>query len=232
MNKLILPLPCLDIEHHYGIRGVQLNDLGQINLIVGANNCGKTIVLDYVFDTCYKVGNHFPVKFVHTYKVLGLPFLVPRSPQESAEIAQLLAIADPGITRVDDKSLSLYVYHQRFGFADFRRLGSGVQRLIQIALAISHSENGVVLIDDIEIGIHWDIFREVFPWLVQWAKKYNVQVFATTHNIYVVDALIDATDLDSDLVLYRLEPRESETRIIRHDRDALKRLREMGQRVL
>lgn len=137
-----------------------------------------------------------------------------------------------GITGVDENSSSLYVYHQRFGFADFRRLGSGVQRLIQIALAISHSENGVVLIDDIEIGIHWDIFREVFPWLVQWAKKYNVQVFATTHNIYVVDALIDATDLDSDLVLYRLEPRESETRIIRHDRDALKRLREMGQSVL
>lgn len=236
-----LPLPRLGIEHYRGLEKLEFKNLGQINLIVGANNCGKTTVLDYVFDTYHKVGNYFPVKFVHAHKVLGLPFLVPRSPQESAEIARLLAIADPGITRVDEKSLSLYVYHQRLGFADFRRLGSGVQRLIQIALAISHAENGVALIDDAETGLRPAIMCEAFAWIVRWAKKHNVQMFLTTHSLDLVDALVDATggwgdpadgegdedDIpggDLDLVLFRLEPRDGETRIVRHGRDRLRRL--------
>lgn len=247
-----LPLPRLDIEHYKAFEKLELENLGQINLIVGANNCGKTTVLDYVFDTYHRVGNHFPIKFVHTHKVLGLPFLVPRSPQESAEIARLLAIADPGITRVEEKS-TLYVYHQRIGSVDFPRLGSGVQRLIQIALAISHSENGVVLIDDAETGLHPAIMYEAFAWIVQWAKKHNVQMFLTTHSLDLVDTLVDATggwgdpangegdeddeddipEGDLDLVLFRLEPRDEETRVVRHGRDRLRRLRgDLGVDVL
>ncbi len=243
MNELILPLPCLDIEHHYGVRGVQLNDLGQINLIVGANNCGKTTVLSYIFHAYRR--SSFPLCQAFPLPLEGGPRLAPRSLQEATAIVELLKIVDPAITGLDER---LYIRHERLGFAASYQLGAGINRLLQIAVGIARAENGVFLIDDAEIGLHPAIMCEAFAWIVQWAKKHNVQMFLTTHSLDLVDALISATggwdapesdddeddipEGDLDLVLFRLEPRDEETRIVRHGRDRLRRLREMGQNVL
>jgi AAA15 family ATPase/GTPase len=60
----------------------------------------------------------------------------------------------------------------------------------------------------------------------------DVQLFATTHSLESIDALLEVTDSASDLVLYRLEPKEVQTLVIRHDWNRLKRLREeQGQEV-
>jgi AAA15 family ATPase/GTPase len=99
-------------------------------------------------------------------------------------------------------------------------------------LKIARARDGVLLIDEIESAIHTEALQEAFSWIVKWAREFNVQVFATTHSLEAVDALIDAADSASDLVLYRLEPTEDKTRVVRHDWDRLKRLREnLGQEV-
>ena len=54
----------------------------------------------------------------------------------------------------------------------------------------------------------------------------NVQIFATTHSLETIDSLLVVAEDASDLVLYRLEPKETETRVVRHDWSRLKRLRE------
>jgi hypothetical protein len=60
----------------------------------------------------------------------------------------------------------------------------------------------------------------------------DIQLFATTHSLEAVDALIAGTTIESDLVLYRIEPKSGQTRVIRHAWDRLKRLREdLGQEV-
>ena len=60
----------------------------------------------------------------------------------------------------------------------------------------------------------------------------NVQLFATTHSLETVDAMLDASDSETDLVLYRLEKRESQTKAIRLDRETLHIVRdELGQEV-
>jgi AAA15 family ATPase/GTPase len=69
----------------------------------------------------------------------------------------------------------------------------------------------------------------------------NVQIFATTHSLEVIDALLVAntseTDLvantsETDLVVYRIKPDASQTNVVRLDRNMLKILREeLGQEV-
>ncbi len=93
-------------------------------------------------------------------------------------------------------------------------------------------KGGILLIDELESTIHTEALQNSFKWLVKWCIEMNVQLFATTHSLEAVDALLGVTESDSDLVLYRLEPKESQTRVVRHDGHRLRRLREeQGQEV-
>ena len=90
------------------------------------------------------------------------------------------------------------------------------------------------MIDELEVTIHTEALINSFKWLVKWCRDMDVQLFATTHSLEAVDALLAVVEaeLDSDLVLYRLEPKESQTRVVRHDGLRLRRLREeLGQEV-
>ncbi len=62
------------------------------------------------------------------------------------------------------------------------QMGDGMSRLISILLNISSNENGVLLIDEIETGIHYTVFPKMWNGIVKAAKEYNCQIFATTHS--------------------------------------------------
>ena len=104
--------------------------------------------------------------------------------------------------------------------------------LLHIALKLASVRGGILLIDELEVTIHTEALQDSFKWLVQWCKQLDVQLFATTHSLEAVDALLDVTESESDLVLHRLEPKETHTRVVRHDWNRLKLLREeLGQEV-
>jgi ABC-type branched-subunit amino acid transport system ATPase component len=60
--------------------------------------------------------------------------------------------------------------------------GEGVSRSMNILLALCTAEDGVLLIDEIENGLHHSAQRDVFNLIFQTARDLNVQVFATTHS--------------------------------------------------
>ena len=78
------------------------------------------------------------------------------------------------------------------GYAPLYTLGDGVRRVLTIALGLIEAQNGVLLIDEIETAIHKDALVAVFQWLVRAAAYYNVQLFATTHSLEAVDAVLMA----------------------------------------
>jgi AAA15 family ATPase/GTPase len=87
-------------------------------------------------------------------------------------------------------------------------------------------KGGVLLIDELEATIHTEALQSSFQWLAKWSKEMNVQIFATTHSLEAIDSLLAVNNESLDLVLYRLEPKENLTKVIRHDWSRLKRLRE------
>ncbi|NQE32695.1 DNA replication and repair protein RecF [Microcoleus sp. IPMA8] len=153
------------------------------------------------------------------------------------EVIKLLQVMDSGIIDLvilshGGNRSSLYIDHKQVGISPLSSFGDGVRRLLFIALTLTKVRGGVLLIDEIETAIHTEALRSSFAWIVQWCKQMNVQLFATTHSLETVDAMLDASNLETDLVLYRLEKRESQTKAVRIERERLQRLREdLGQEV-
>jgi predicted ATP-dependent endonuclease of OLD family len=157
-----------------------------------------------------------------------------------ADVLELLRQMDQNISDIEillspesiSSRFNIYIQHERLGLAPVSTFGDGVRRLLHIALKLASVRGGIFLIDELESTIHTEALQNSFSWLVRWCKEMDVQLFATTHSLEAVDALLDVTEYESDLVLYRLEPKEIQTRVVRHDWDRLKRLREeLGQEV-
>ena len=62
-------------------------------------------------------------------------------------------------------------------------MGDGVSRLLSIALAIATSKDGVVLVDEIENGIHHSVITRIWEALFFASEKFNCQIIATTHSL-------------------------------------------------
>ncbi len=71
-------------------------------------------------------------------------------------------------------------------------MGQGIIRLTGIILALSDAENGVVLIDEIENGLHYSILTDVWKAIAVAAREFNVQIFATTHSLEMIRAAHEA----------------------------------------
>jgi AAA15 family ATPase/GTPase len=95
-----------------------------------------------------------------------------------------------------------------------------------LALALPRAAGGVLLIDELETALHVSALGKVFRWLLDACKQFNVQLFATTHSLETVDAILSAdTTPEEDIVGYRLERTNGHTTAKRYGEDLLKRLR-------
>ena len=57
-----------------------------------------------------------------------------------------------------------------------------MRRLLALRLSFVGTANGFLLIDEIDTGLHWTVMEEMWQFVVEVARKLNVQVFATTHS--------------------------------------------------
>ncbi len=94
----------------------------------------------------------------------------------------------------------------------FRSLGDGVNRTLGLLVALATIRGGgVLLIDEVENGIHYSAQDELWKLLIDAAMRFNVQVFATTHSSDCIRAFLRATAAvpgPTTGVLTRLEQRK------------------------
>ena len=86
-------------------------------------------------------------------------------------------------------------------------MGEGIVRLTSLILAIGNAQNGVVLVDEIENGFHHSVLADVWKAIDEAARRFNTQIFATTHSL---DSVIAAHETfkrkkQYSFRLYRLE---------------------------
>ena len=60
--------------------------------------------------------------------------------------------------------------------------GEGMHRLLAMRLSFVEAANGFLLIDEIDTGLHWTIMEDMWRFVVEVARRLNVQIFATTHS--------------------------------------------------
>ena len=128
---------------------------------------------------------------------------------EKSNLLEILRLFDPEILDIHILStspsrLSLYIEHQKLGFAPFYTFGDGLKKTLLIALALPLAKNGILLIDEIETSIHFSALSQVFTWLIQACKINKTQLFVTTHSLESVDAMLDAESEKDEVVAFRL----------------------------
>lgn len=87
-----------------------------------------------------------------------------------------------------------------------RSMGDGMVRLFHLALALVNSKGGLLLVDEIENGLHYSVYEDLWNLVFRTARDLDVQVFATTHSWNCIEAFQKAAcaDVASEGYLIRL----------------------------
>jgi len=125
-----------------------------------------------------------------------------------------------------------YVEHRRLGLVPLDSFGDGVRKVAYLLDKILRAEDGILLIDEIEVAFHPGVLAPLCANLRTFARDLNVQIIATTHSLEAVDAVLSAfDDSKSELTAFRLE-REPHLTARRFDGTDLHDLRHvLGQEI-
>ncbi|MEG3439711.1 AAA family ATPase [Pannus brasiliensis CCIBt3594] len=114
--------------------------------------------------------------------------------EQQSEVLKAFQILDPNIEKIESFSLgSPNLYLTRTGG---RRLpialfGDAINRLAGIILKLLNNNSSILLIDEIENGIHYTNQKEFWQMLFRLATELDTQIFATTHSIEMIRAFAD-----------------------------------------
>lgn len=148
---------------------------------------------------------------------------------------QLLKIFDQEVEDLDVISSlgreAVRVTHASRGVVDLSSFGDGMRRAVALALALTRASKGVLLVDEIEAGIHHSVLQSVLDKLLEAAATSRVQLLATTHSLEAVDALLGsvaARGATETLTAFWIQRKDGRHEVRRYDFERLLQLREGG----
>lgn len=86
-----------------------------------------------------------------------------------------------------------------------------MRRILALALAVNQVPGGILLIDEVDTGLHYSVMGDLWRSLVEAARQFDIQVFATTHSLDCINGLSwlhrNRPDLAEDVSLQSLDRR-------------------------
>ena len=123
-------------------------------------------------------------------------------------VVEALRIVEPGLQSVEDNTASgAPMIWGDIGLAELVPLtvmGEGMTRIARLILAVSTASDGIVLVDEIENGLHHTALENVWRAVDAAARRFNTQVVASTHSYECLEAAQRVLDPDR-LAVHRLE---------------------------
>jgi len=150
---------------------------------------------------------------------------------QKAQIVSLLKeldsqIADVAILTPKGGNPTVFIDYASRGLLPLSAFGDGIRRAFLIALFMGSIPGGALLIDEIESSLHVTVLASLFSWLVKACERTDVQLFATTHSLEALDAMMEAESANLDRIVgYHLNASDGFVRAQRLDGDMLHRLR-------
>lgn len=92
-------------------------------------------------------------------------------------------------------------------------MGDGMWRMLGLALAIVSAENGILLVDEIDTGLHFSVLERMWKLIDEASGALGVQVFATTHSRDAYESLAaissESVSNDSEVTIHRIDRMKS-----------------------
>ena len=103
-------------------------------------------------------------------------------------VIDALKIIEPNIERIAyieesslERSAVIKLSNNNY-VVPLRSMGDGINRVLTIILALVNADNGYLLIDEFENGLHHTIQEKLWKIIFSLSQTLNIQVFATTHS--------------------------------------------------
>ena len=147
-----------------------------------------------------------------------------RTRKQGGLVVDALATVEPRLKSVEDNTAS--GSPMIWGDIDLPELvplpamGEGMTRIARIILAISTTPNGVVLVDEIENGLHHSALRKVWQSIEAAANQFNTQVIASTHSFECLNAAQQSLGKD-DFLVHRLEEMDGGINCVSYEPDEI-----------
>lgn len=125
-------------------------------------------------------------------------------------LLEAFKLIDDSIEKVDTFQMgnsAIYLKRKHQEFMPLSLFGDAMNRVADIILRIINNENSIVLIDEIENGIHHTNQRKIWEMLFKLSLKFKVQIFATTHSEEMIEAFKDVVkkeDYDKEARYFEL----------------------------
>lgn len=88
-------------------------------------------------------------------------------------------------------------------------LGDGILRILNLILSALNLEDGILLVDEIDAGLHFNAMINMWRVIWETAKQLNVQVFAATHSRDCWESLAELVESEKvetgEIVIHRIE---------------------------
>ena len=177
-----------------------------------------------------------PVQFIRTNGMLALDTMRLFDDivlTESEEhVTQALRIIDPTIERIASVGTERRPYNREGPGGIFIKLsevdarvpigsaGDGMWRMLGLALALANAKGGVILVDEIDTGLHYSVMRDMWRMVTERALALRLQVFATTHSRDCYESLAEvlrSNSFSSSVTIQRIDPARQRAVAFRND---------------
>lgn len=146
--------------------------------------------------------------------------------KEEKFVIEALQIIEPRIKDIQLSGSKLMVDVGLSSRLPINVLGDGVRKVLSLVLAIQSCKGGVLLIDELENGLHFSVMQKLWKVLIKTAIKAHTQLFISTHSKDMLLSLtkcvqVDFAD-DSIISAYKLLHKDNDTVIaLRYGMEAL-----------
>ena len=159
-----------NIRTHKGNSNAFAGQLAGMDSFNYKNPLDEVVYVPFLSDNQFRIRNNFWEKIVFNedekQKVVEILNIISQK-----QIKQFTVIGDtPMVLLENGQSEKLTSW------------GDGGNRLLMLGLALVNAKGKMLLIDEFEVGLHYSIQEKLWNVLFAYAKKWNIQVFVTTHS--------------------------------------------------
>jgi predicted ATPase len=95
-------------------------------------------------------------------------------------------------------STELHLRRENENYMPLSMFGDAMSKVAYFILTIVNNKGGIVLLDEIENGIHYRHQEKLWVLLFKLCERFNVQIFAATHSYEMIQAYKNALETRDD----------------------------------
>jgi len=139
--------------------------------------------------------NYIPASLRLTNEALAREYDKADMKGHSEHLLEAMQITDPLIKEVKTFNIGeSAVYLKKLGgeYLSIYLYGEAITKTTELILRMINDRNSVLLIDEVENGIHHTNQYELWKMIFKLSSAFNIQIFATTHSHEMIQAFVKA----------------------------------------